>query len=469
MSPLSRIRSEESGVAMVIAMMVVFIVVILSTVILDLSIHNADQAAYDRKRVTSIAAAEAGIDRSWNTIQYTEPEDLPCGSSVTETIEAEPAPATVTIDYTWYDSAGTALVGCPSDTNLPGRALVTATGQVNGDVPRAMQTYVTLSPNYGGFGSAVQAVTNTTFSNAFTINGYKGNDGNIYVTDGDLLVNNSMNVSGNVYVPNGGATMENGAQISGELWANEAIDVQNPAIVGTNLISSTAALTGDGDVGGFAMAGTTVDPDLDVAGDGYEYSPQGPPPTVEFPKLCQTSIAGVCDAMPWTGYTVNTFNNCAAARAFLVGAIPAGDQLVWINAVCTLNIQNNDVISFTNRNLAIVTQGGISMANRNTWSGTSGKSLFLIVNYRTIFPASCAAAYDIATGQLTRFQGAATLLYSPCTVTVQNLNGFAGQVLGRSVDIRNNFMMSYTPVLVPGLDVITGFDQSIVYIREVVS
>ena len=77
MRKFSRLHREESGIAMVVAMMVVFVVVLLSIVIMDLSIHNVDQAAYDRKRVTSVAASEAGIDRAWNLVQYTRPENLP--------------------------------------------------------------------------------------------------------------------------------------------------------------------------------------------------------------------------------------------------------------------------------------------------------------------------------------------------------------------------------------------------------
>ena len=106
MRSFSRLHREESGVAMVIAMLVVFVVVLLSIVILDLSIHNTDQAAYDRKRVTSIAAAEAGIDRAWNLVQYTAPENLPWGSPVTGTLGSEPGPATYTVDFTWYSSVG---------------------------------------------------------------------------------------------------------------------------------------------------------------------------------------------------------------------------------------------------------------------------------------------------------------------------------------------------------------------------
>src|SRR5215510_2542028 len=89
----SRLHREESGIAMIIAMMVVFVVVLLSIVVFDMSIHNTQQAAYDRKRVTSIAAAEAGIDRAWNLVQFTAPASLPCGTSTTGSLGAEPGPA----------------------------------------------------------------------------------------------------------------------------------------------------------------------------------------------------------------------------------------------------------------------------------------------------------------------------------------------------------------------------------------
>jgi hypothetical protein len=107
------------------------------------------------------------------------------------------------------------------------------------------------------------------------------------------------------------------------------------------------------------------------------------------------------------------------------------------------------------------------MNNRNTWNGAAGKNLWFIVNYRTIFPASCSSAYNITTSNHTDFVNANVLLYSPCTVTVNNLSSFSGQVLGNTVNLTNNFTMSYRPVLVPGVPTLVGFDQSIVYLREV--
>jgi hypothetical protein len=172
--------------------------------------------------------------------------------------------------------------------------------------------------------------------------------------------------------------------------------------------------------------------------------------------------------MPWAGYTVSTYTDCTSAYNFLTQGVPInGDRVVYINAVCELNIANNDEIEFTG-NLAIVTQGSIKMNNRNDWYGSSGKSLYLIVNYRSIFPASCSSSYDITTSNNSNFHDASVLFYSPCTVTLNNSNNFTGQALGNTVNITNNFTMSYKPVLVPGVPTLMGFDQGIVYVREVV-
>ena len=45
---------------------------------------------------------------------------------------------------------------------------------------------------------------------------------------------------------------------------------------------------------------------------------------------------------------------------------------------------------------------------------------------------------------------------------------FTGQVLGNTVEI-SNVTLNHLPVLVPGLDNVQGFDQTVVSIREVIS
>ena len=454
---------------MVIAMMVVFVVVLLSIVVLDLAIHNVDQAAYDRKRVTSVAASEGGIDAAWNLVQYTRPENLRLLPS-SGNLGSAPGPATYDVQYTWFDANGDQLLPTQIDQlTLPAAVLVSSTGETNAGVPRKMQAYMTLAPTYGGFDAAILAVTNTTFNNNFTVTGTTGNDGNVYVTNGNLTITNAPDVYGNVFVPNGSVSMSNGNQIHGDLWANGSITINNPASVTGEAISSTSSIAGNGGIGGDATAGTTIAAGLSVGGTRYPNSPQGPPPSQVFPKGCQVAIASVCNAMPWTGYTIHTYAGvtaCTSARSFLTSGTITGDHVVWINQVCNLGIANNDVISFTG-NLAIVTQGSITMANQNAWNGVAGKKLMFMVNYRTIFPASCGASYNITTGNNSNFSNASVLFYSPCTVTLNNLNDFAGQVLSNEVVINNHFTMSATPVIVPGLGEILGFEQNIVYIREV--
>jgi Tfp pilus assembly protein PilX len=465
-----RIHRDESGFAMVFAVLVVFVVVTLSITVLSLSIHNSEQSAYDRRRVTSVVAAEAGVDDAWNRIQTTAPENLPC-TTHTGSVEAEPGPATFSAAYTWYsDSAGTTLLtGCPSQTNVPAGVLVTATGRTSNTVPRQVQAYMTLTPNYGGFDAAILSVTNTTFSNNFTVTGLTGSDGDVYITSGDLVVTNSPTIYGNVYIPTGSASISNGTQVVGNLWALNSATINNPATVTGNVISSTSSVGGSGTIGGSATAGTTIAAGLTVGGNEYPNTPQGPPPTQSFPKLCQVAITGVCSAMPWAGYTVSTYTGataCTSAKNFLTTGTLTGNRVVFIDAVCNLSIGNNDDITFTG-DLAIVTQGSITTTNQNNWTGVSGKKLFLIVNYRSIFTASCSSSYNISIGNNSNFLNASVLFYSPCTVTLNNSNDFAGQALGNTVNITNQFTLSYRPVLVPGVPTLMGFDQGIVYLREV--
>ncbi len=471
MDRLWRAHREESGVAMVIAMFVVLAVVLLSTAILDMSIHNTDQAAYDRKRVTSVAASESGIDRAWNLVQYSPPEALPCGTPDTGTLGTAPGPATYEVTYTWFDSAGATMATCPSETSLPASVLVTSVGRTNSGVPRTMQAYMTLSPTFGGFDAAIMAVVSASFSNNFTINGSSSNNGDVYILNGNLTMGNSPTIYGNVYVPNGSVSMSNSSRVVGNVWANSMATMSNSATVNGDLTSSMSSISGNGTVGGDATAGTTIAAGIAVSGTRYTNSPQGPPPTQTFPRLCQVAIAGVCDALPWAanGYTINTYTGasaCTSARSFLLSGTITGNQVVWIDQVCNLSITNNSTINFTG-NLAVVTQGSISMANQNNWNGVVGSNLFFIVNHRAIFPASCSSSYNISTGNNSNFINANTLFYSPCTVTMNNQNNFKGQVLGNSVGIANHFTMEATPVLVPGNGEINGFNQSIVYVREV--
>src|SRR5919108_712065 len=237
---LRRLRDEERGVAMVVALSVAFVVMLLSTVVVAQAIHSVDSSGYDRERLLSVNAAEAGTNR-WYAYLQTTPSlsmaaDAGCSSStgkltLSDTVQSGPATAAYSAVGTFYASDGTTTMSCAtfSDTNFPAYVKVRSTGTINGAPNRTLETYVRLTPNYGGFGAAILAVNGTTISNSFTVNGNSGNDGDIYILNGNFRVTNSMTLSGNIYVPNGTAQIENTSTVKGNVWANGDVTLQNSA------------------------------------------------------------------------------------------------------------------------------------------------------------------------------------------------------------------------------------------------
>jgi Tfp pilus assembly protein PilX len=53
---------EKRGAALIVALLVTFVVMMLSTLVIQQAINNTDAAGYNRSRRTSVNAAEAGLD-----------------------------------------------------------------------------------------------------------------------------------------------------------------------------------------------------------------------------------------------------------------------------------------------------------------------------------------------------------------------------------------------------------------------
>ena len=81
--------NREEGLAMVTAVLVSMVVLFFAIAVVQLSLHNTNASARDRKRVQAVSAAEAGLDAAMGTVQaavidgskgtYT----LPCTASAT--------------------------------------------------------------------------------------------------------------------------------------------------------------------------------------------------------------------------------------------------------------------------------------------------------------------------------------------------------------------------------------------------
>lgn len=476
----SRMR-DERGAALIVAVLVTFVVMLLSTVVISQAIHNTGQAGQDRERLTSVNAAEGGLGHFYNYLETTEIDDLSTAAR-SESLGAAPGTNEFTVTPTFYaDEEGTVpFTGTPTPNNYPGSVKLVSVGTTNDGTERTMESFVILSPIYGGLTGAVVTNSNTVFNNSFTVSGNNGDDGDIYVLNGDFTAPAGIEtIRGNIWVTQGSATIRTSLHLYGEVWANGSVTIDHPqAIVDLDAKSSTSSITVTrGTVTGDAYY-CTGSPPSNVAGQELQTCGLGAPPTKPFPQIqyhpeaWQTSEYYLLT--PFTGA-----NACTNARSYVEGngagtfqsgnGVPAGysGAVVYIDATCTYSASNNQTITL-GKDLAILTRGSISLSQRSNWNGAgSMRNLFFMSMWPSAGSPSCPTQ-NVTVGNLTGFNSLVrTMVYTPCTATMNNNNSaFQGQVIGGNVVIGNLFNMVYKPVQVPGAEIV-GFEQDIAYIREV--
>ena len=478
---LMRLRDEERGVAMIVAISVAFVVLLLSTVVVAQSIHSVQSSGYDRERLLAVNAAEAGTNH-WYAYLQTTPSlsmsvDPGCSSStgiltISDTVQSGPSPAAFTSLGTFYAADGATTMNCStfSDTNYPSFVKVRSTGTINGTPNRTIETYVRLTPNYGGFGAAILAVNGTTITNSFTVTGNSGNDGDIYILNGNFRVTNAMTLSGNVYVPNGTAQIENTAVVKGNVWANGTVTLQNSATIQGDALSSAGDITGNGSINDDATAaGNVVTAGLTIGGIITSAVTMPAVPTQTFPQITSSTAPWIASGYTLVDYSAATgVTQCAKARDWILNRWATSgvtNALIRISTTCTFTNSNNDVFPVLG-NLAILSDGGFTFSQQSNWNGTAGT--IKNIHFISVYSASCpGTTKDINVGNNTNFNTWTNVsFYTPCRATMSNTNSFGGQVLSKDITIGNNFKMAYKPVLVPGITGVTGFKQDISYIHE---
>lgn len=477
---LIRLKRDERGMALVVSMLVVFVVLILSTVVVAKAISSSGTSGYDRRRLQSVNAAEAGINWAFSEIQSTDVEALSC-QPTTQTLDTGPGSATFTSTPTFFDASGNVLP-CPdsdptpfNDNYFPAAVMIESSGETGNGAVRTMQTYMQLTPLRSGFRAAIVANGSggLTLSNNMTLNGDSANDADIFVNNGPLVISNQPNVYGSVYVGGGCATpsictttMSNNSKVWGNLWSAGTVTMNNPSSVVGNVTSSVGDIQGTGSIGGNATAAGTIASSVNVSGTKSPNTTSPLPPTQAFPQIRWNQTE-------WesAGYTVTRFTDAATAKAFIMSA-PAGDNVVWLDCdPCALSFVNNDRIDVMG-NLAIVTRSSISMSQRVEWTGVGGThNLHFISVWQDSlsYPSACSTSpgYNVGDSNNVYYSSVNVSFYSPCTVSINNRSSMSGQVLGGTVQINNAFTMNFEPVLIPGYGNIDGFEQDIVYIREV--
>jgi len=408
--PLAMRLKDEEGVAMITAILVSVIVVALSSVAIQLALHNVGSSAYDRKRVQAVSAAEAGIDATMEQIQTAQAQpdgtlNLPCsyvpGSALafqSTPVSLQMAPGAqyqVAVGYVDQNGTGLSCTSVQSGAITPSSSYITSTGVATATsssiaVSRTLYTQVTLVPNTG-FTQALFSNGGFPSQNQFTITGYNSNNGNIY-TNGDFICNNNSTIYGSVYAQ-GGATIASSCTMAQDLWTGNAISMSNSAEVKGNLTSATGDLTmlnstkvdGNVKVKGTCTNGGSacVAPSGYIGGTLATGSASPAPPHYQFPALdwgtgSSTDFKPGYQSLGYTMYNATSTPSvtCATGASTIATGFtpPSGSPGAVADlspALCPISYGNNAVIN-VNTNTTIVLNGSFSTVNKVTFNGTAG-------------------------------------------------------------------------------------------------
>jgi hypothetical protein len=476
---LTKIRDDERGVAMVLALTVTFVVLLLSVFVVQLAIHDVDQSGYDRRRLLSVSAAEAGVNDYYaylGGLLSGTPVPDQLGSiqcSLNASVSTGPNEADYAATIQFFNASGGAVACPPPDGVVPAAVKITSTGHAPSGLPRVMESYSQLVPVYGGTTAAVLSNGSTSMSNKLTLNGHDGSDADTYV-NGDLSITNNQSFAGSLYVQ-GSISISNSSTIDGTMWARDGITMNQGGVnadaystTGSISISNPAVIYGD------AKAAGTIASASQVKGSSYPNTAGlEDPPSQTFPALPY-------DPSKWTnaGFQLASgaeFTSCSTAKDWIVNPanfMAGTDYVVRIAATCDLEFNQNDIL--LPGSLAIITDGSITMRQRNTFQAVSGdRSLYLISTNSTAGQCAGGTTKNISTSNQTEFLNLASpnrldvFIYTSGTVSLSNLSAMNGQVFGCPVNVTNQTTLNYVPVFVPGLTTVTGFRQNVQYIREV--
>ncbi len=471
---------DDSGVALITVMLLVLVAVVLSAVVFQLALHNQDSSSLNRKRVQSIATAEAGIDL---TLARLSTVPSPCTGDAELTGQSHTSPAvstyTVTIDYyATYPTSGSPLqcTAGSGPTSTPAAAVISAVGTSHGG-PRKMQSLVRLNPipvADPGFNRAIFSSRQMSVSNSPNIYGFNGNDADIY-TNGDFSCSNSQTYYGSV-VAQGTATMANSCSVRQDLYVADNVTTSGHNDIGHDLKTSggNISLNKNTTVGHDAIAAGTNSGGT-VANTRVSNATLAAPPRRDLPQV--NFSASAWQAAGYTSQITN--NNCTTGSGGVyeeISNMSSATAPTVIQTSCALSWANNTTITLNN-NLAIFSTGGFSAVNNFTVksSGSTRRDLYLIVPFAAA-TQPCTTP-GITLSNRTTFNNTTNpirvMMYTPCSITVSNKSSFSGQIYADNVTYGNNFDMYYSPMNIAGTvfppvsgGTPAGFSIDTIYKRE---
>lgn len=483
---------DESGSAMIIALIVMTVTVTLSLAAATEAVHGASATALDRNQVQAISLAEAGVDQALRDLQGQT--NLPCSASTPTlpllNLATTPVAGTAAVSLSYYDTFPPS--GSP-DTNCingvqggnPQGVEITSSGQIgNSSIGKAtMSALVRLTPY----------LPDAIYANSFTVGNStellsqpgQGNNANVYVENssgGTVACPNSTALYGTLYVDQGGISLDNNCHVYGSVWANGDVSAgQNTAVDG-QISSTTGNITFNGSYANGALAAGTITPACPSPSVFKTCAAQatvGPVPTQSFPQmgfqLSSWTNAG------FTPHDDSTWTSCPAVNSDLQAMVPTTKTVFVAPAACSLSgeppaphplsVANNATLT-TGADLAVIAPDGFSTGQHFAWASTSTTvhHLYLVVPYNqstTYNATTCSSQYNLDFGNSASFTNLSTLLYTPCNLTSGNSAFGAGQIyVGQKLDVGNTLDLTFQPEIVPGVTGSVAYNAAMSYERQ---
>lgn len=511
---LRRERRDDSGLALVVALLVTMISFILVTAVLAQAMHNVTQSGYLRRRTAAIHAAEAGLNWFSNLLENAMLGQLTSGWSppdangwrtrTTSYVATAPDRSTFTIRVKYTAADVCATTPC-SSAGLAAQALTnpfpplayaivrsigtagvdSQTGQTcsagsqnPGCVTRVLESAIRLHSETGGIDSGTGVLgTSICFGPGGDLWVY----GSLHVLDipgpapsyvscaaSGIQVGSGNSITiidGDLYVDDAGVSVDNGGDLflSGMVWAEGAVSLGGS---GGNMVdecgSSTICVEGDA-IG----SSVTIGSGAAVLGELVECDPACPPTEQTFPKL-------TTDATLWANLTPLTAASGTAALALATTATtPTVIRITSVTSpACDTDFSgyytiNTDVTIVSYCKFIIDSQAGPdhilgsgTLSLVSAWPGTAAAP----------GTVTCTGSQDITVSNNPEIVPP-IFLYTPCVMVLENNQSpLQGQLAARWMEIRQTVKIKLTELLgdqatVPGF--VSGFRQDVRYINEI--
>jgi hypothetical protein len=463
-----KLKNNDRGVAMVSVLMATMITTTTVIAAYNVSRHELNRTTQGHRKLSSIGAAEAGLDLALSMLGSAP---LPC--NLTGQLNAEPLTATYSVSiayYATYPVTGSALTCTQGSgpSGLPAAALLVSNGQA-GDTAtaRTMEALarLTAAPT-GSMDKAMFSDRSFAPTNNVTLYGNVGNDADIY-TNGNFSCSNNQVIRGSVY-SQGTLTASNNCTVDVDYVARGNITASQNVTVGHDMRSSrgnitmynSARVNHDAVAFGTNTGGTVVN--NRVSGATVADPPAQVLPTVNF------------DAQDWqdAGWTrqINAGSNCTQAYDE-IAAMSSQTVPTVVITTCALTWSGNTTITL-GADLAVFSTGGFTA--RNNFRVRSDNST--VRKFYLVVPSSSATSNCTSPGitlqNNTTFESTVnTMFFTPCRVSIQNNDGGYGQIYAGLLEVSNHFTLRYRPASVPGVEwtgsTIYNYMRDLVYKREI--